>query len=246
MTSTTDPVRTLEAALDGTLDERGRRWLEQAIGRVAERGQAVLEVFPAAGRSCGRGPLPGMPGWTVDQAARARLLLALPQEGAPLGELLFDVYRYGDAAERIAVLKALAVLDGADPAEGGADLAEGGRAPGGRLGGHGLPIVRDALRTNDTRLIEAAVGPYAAGHLADDEFRQAVLKCVFVGVPLSAVAGLDRRADRELARMLADYARERTVAGRDVPQDVWPVVERHPEVMQDRGRQDVHRPERIG
>jgi hypothetical protein len=215
---TGDPVRTLDAALGAALDERGRRWLEQAIGRVEAHGPAVLEVFPAAGRSCGRGPLPDLPGWSVDQAARARLLLALPEEGAPLGERLSEVYRYGDAAERIAVLKALAVLDGA-----------------GRLGGHGLAIVRDALRTNDTRMIEAAVGPYAAGHLADGEFRQAVLKCVFVGVPLEAVAGLDRRADRELARMLADFARERTVAGRDVPQDVWPVVRRHPEVLEGKG-----------
>lgn len=213
----TDCVRLLDAELDGALDAGGRRWLAEALARVADRSRSVLEVFPAVRRSCGRGPMPGMPGWTVDQLVRARLLLALPERDASLGDLLLEIYRYGDAAERIAVLKALALLDKA-----------------GRLDGHGLPIVRDALRANDTRLIEAAVGPYGAGHLDDAEFRQAVLKCVFVGVPLEAVAGLDRRADRELARMLAGFAHERSVAGRDVPQDVWPIVRRHPDVLEDR------------
>lgn len=47
-----------------------------------------------------------------------------------------------------------------------------------------------------------------------------MLKCVFTGVPLSVVAGLDDRADAELTRMMTDYARERTAAGRDVPADV--------------------------
>jgi hypothetical protein len=93
------------------------------------------------------------------------------------------------------------------------------------LGAGGLPIVRDALRSNDSRLIQAALGPYAAEHLADDDYRQAVLKCVFVGIPLAAVAGLERRSDAELSRMLLDYARERQAAGREVPPDIWAVVE---------------------
>ncbi|TNY38973.1 sugar phosphate isomerase [Thermomonospora catenispora] len=191
--------------------------MAQALERIREREEAVLELFPVAGRACGRGPMPGAPGVTVDQAVRERLLTALSSRGAELGELLWRVYRYGDAAERIAVLRALGRLD--------AD---------GALGEHGLRIVRDAIRTNDARMIEAAVGPYGARRLPDAEYRQAVLKCVFVGVPLSAVAGLEQRADRELARMLADYAHERTVAGRDVPADVRPLIRRHPDVTEGR------------
>ncbi|WP_119728228.1 EboA domain-containing protein [Thermomonospora amylolytica] len=206
-----------ERLLDGVLDEHGRSWLADAVRRVREREEAVLELFPVAARACGRAPVPGMPGVTADLLVRERLLAALPGRGAALGDLLWRIYRYGDASERIAVLTALGRLD--------AD---------GALGEHGLQIVRDAIRTNDTRLIEAAVGPYGARHLPDGEYRQAVLKCVFVGVPLSAVAGLKRRADRELARMLADYAHERTVAGRDVPADVWPLIRRHPDVTEGR------------
>jgi hypothetical protein len=196
------------------LGEDAARWLDDAERRIRADEGALAALFPAAGRRCGRGPVPGEPGWSVDQAVRARLLLALPPGGKPLGETLFDLYAHGDAAERLAVLKALPAL-----------------AAGGRLGEAGLPIVRDALRTNDTRLIAAAMGPYGAEHLPDESYRQAVLKCVFTGVPLDVVAGLDRRSDRELARMLADFAEERLLAGRAVPPDIWPLVEDHPGVL---------------
>jgi hypothetical protein len=158
-------------------------------------------------RACGEGPVPGLPGWTADQAVRVRLLLASPLRGAALTSMADALYRHGDPAERVAVLRGLWPLA----------VRRG-------LGADGLPIVRDALRSNDTRLIRAALGPYAAAHLPDGDYRQAVLKCVFVGIPLAAVAGLERRADGELARMLADYARERRAAGREVPADVWAVV----------------------
>ncbi|WP_425584782.1 EboA domain-containing protein [Streptomyces vastus] len=71
---------------------------------------------------------------------------------------------------------------------------------------------------------EAALGPYAARHLPDDEYRQAVLKCVFHEIPLDRVAGLGKRADTELARMPADFARERIAAGRGVPEDTTSVI----------------------
>jgi hypothetical protein len=52
-----------------------------------------------------------------------------------------------------------------------------------------------------------------------------VLKCLFVGVPLAAVADLDRRTDAELLRMVSDYADERRVAGREVPVDAQRLLE---------------------
>ncbi|MEK8109707.1 EboA domain-containing protein [Micromonospora sp. M12] len=50
------------------------------------------------------------------------------------------------------------------------------------IGGAGVPLLHDAIRTNDTRLVAAALGPYAR-HLDPAAWRQAVLKCVFSGVP---------------------------------------------------------------
>ncbi|MEX3107478.1 EboA domain-containing protein [Streptomyces sp. ST1015] len=96
-----------------------------------------------------------------------------------------------------------------------------------RLGELALSLVREALRGNDNSVIEAALGAYAAARLPDAEYRQAVLKCVFYDIPLDRLYGLDARADRELARMLADFAHERIAAGRTVPADVWPLVRAH-------------------
>ncbi|WBO68698.1 EboA domain-containing protein [Streptomyces camelliae] len=203
--------------LDRHLAPDARHWLAEAVTRVGQDPTAVRAVFPAVGRRCGRGPLGA--GWTVADAARARLLTALPLRGAALAEEITALHRYGDTAEQRAVLRSLALLEDADASF--ADL--------------GLPLVRAALRGNDTSLVEAALGPYAARHLDADAYRHAVLKCVFCDIPLDRTAGLTERADRELARMLADFAHERVAAGRDVPADVWPVVRDHPGTLEASG-----------
>lgn len=152
------------------------------------------EAFTVAARRVGRAPLPraGLP---AADAARVLLLHAAGADTATVVRL----YHAGDAAERRAVLHALPHLD---------------------VGPEAGALVADALRTNDTRLIAAAVGECATRHLDQHQWRHAVLKCVFTGVPVSAVARLADRADAELARMLTDFAAERAAAGRPVPEDV--------------------------
>ena len=205
--------QTIRATLYPQLTPAGQRWLGQSQELVHRDPPRVRSLFPLAGRMCGRQLLapcpPELDGWSVDDAARALLLGATHTEGGNLRYLATKLYEHGDAAERRAVLRALPLLFAGDD---------------------GLPLLRDALRTNDTRLVAAALGPYGHDHLPVAEFRQAVLKCVFVGVPLDAVWRLDDRADAELARMLVDFARERIAAGRDVPQ-VWRVVDRFPDVI---------------
>jgi hypothetical protein len=83
----------------------------------------------------------------------------------------------------------------------------------------GLELVRDALRTNDTRLVAAAMGGFAARHLDDHGWRHGVLKCLFVGVPLNSFTGIGPRTDAELGRMVADFVAERRAAGRAIPAD---------------------------
>ena len=198
------------------LDPAARTWLDEAVARVAERPAAVRTLFPAARRRCGHARLDAH--WTVDEAARAVLLTALPLGGQPLADELTGLHRHGDPAEQRAVLRTLPLL----VAPNGGDTA---REP---LGDLALPLVREALRGNDNGIIEAALGPYGAARLPDAEYRQAVLKCVFYEIPLARIDGLPARADAELARMLADFARERVAAGRDVPADIWPVVRAFP------------------
>ncbi|HEX6447361.1 MAG TPA: EboA domain-containing protein [Streptosporangiales bacterium] len=188
-----------DTVLAERLTEDGRRWLEAATEHVRSDATAIRTLFPAVGRKVGRGD--------TEDAARALLLVSLPAQGQALADEVAALYRYGDAAEKRGVLRALHLLD---------------------LGDDALPVVRDALRTNDTRLVAAALGGYGAKHLDQAAYRQGVLKCVFVGVPLAEIDGLDDRADDELARMLADFARERIAAGRTIPDDVWLVLDRFP------------------
>lgn len=179
-------------------------WLTAAVARIAADPQAIHVLMPAAGRQCGRGPLPGVPGWRIDDAARLRLLTALPQRAEALAAEVRTIYHHGDGDEKRAVLLALPWLD---------------------VGTDCLDLLRDALRTNDTRLVAAALGPYAR-HLDDLAWRQGVLKCVFLEIPLSVVDGLDERADAELARMLAALAEERHAAGRSMPADAAELLAR--------------------
>lgn len=197
----------LRAALAAHLTGPGARWLDAAAEQVAADAGAIRGLFPAAGRHCGRAfldPAQGPYGWTVDDAARVLLLTRLPLSGPALTHEVGDLYRYGDAAEKRGVLRGLALLDVGDAA---------------------LPLVHDALRTNDTRLVAAALGPYGAAHLDAHAYRHGLLKCVFTGVPLAEVSGLPERRDAELGRMFAAFARERVAAGRPVPADVWLVTD---------------------
>ncbi|OON81786.1 EboA domain-containing protein [Streptomyces tsukubensis] len=188
------PPAALRARLDAALPGAARAWLGQALAEAAQETSAAQ----------------GVPGWErrfaeagrrcgADHADTARvLLLNAARAGA---DTLARVYGQGSGPERRAVLESLPHL---------------------LEGDEGVPLVEDALRANDTALVAAAVGPYAAEHLDAHAWRHAVLKCLFTGVTLDAVAGLPERArgDRELARMLDDFAAERTAAGRPVPDDL--------------------------
>ena len=88
-------------------------------------------------------------------------------------------------------------------------------------------LVEDALRTNDPRLVAAAMGGYAARRLPDSPWRHGVLKCLFMEVPLDAVAGWERRADAELTRMTRAFVAERAAAGRAIPDDAIRLTERN-------------------
>ncbi|MFF4036219.1 EboA domain-containing protein [Streptomyces sviceus] len=192
------PLHDLHHHLADRLGEAARDWLDRALDEAAEHPGAhgPISVWELRLAEAGRrcGP---------EHADAARILILHAARADT--EALTRVYAQGTAAERRAVLHALPHL-----------------VPGPQA----LPLVEDALRTNDTRLLAAAVGPYAARHLDAHHWRHAVLKCLFTGVPVTEVADLERRAhaDTELARMLGDYAAERTAAARPVPADLHRVL----------------------
>lgn len=191
--------------LDTLLGGAARAWLDEALAEAAHAA-AHADTTPSDSYA--------VPPWELRYAAAGRhcglehadsvRALLLTEARAGLSALT-RLYEQGTAAERRAVLLTLPALD---------------------LGPTALPLVEDALRTNDTTLIAAAVGPYAAAHLDPHSWRHAVLKCLFTGVPVEAVAELARRSrgDAELARMLGDFASERIAAGRPVPAGLHHVI----------------------
>ena len=62
----------------------------------------------------------------------------------------------------------------------------------------------------------------------DAAYDQAVLKCVFVGVPITGIDGVPERVTPDGARMLGAFVHERVAAGRDVPAEVWIVIDKYP------------------
>lgn len=177
------------------LDAPARSWLEKALTEAESAAEDNVAVPAWELRFAAAGRQCGR-----EHADSVRTLLLRRAGASP--ETLTRIYQGGTAAERRAVLLALP------------DLVPGPEA---------LPLTEDALRTNDTRLVAAAVGPYAAAHLDPHAWRHAILKCLFTEVSLDAVDGLAARAagDAELARMLGDFAAERTAAGRPVPADLY-------------------------
>lgn len=220
----TEPAPAAPAAQDGATTE-GERWLAEARAAVEQDPAAVSRAFALAGRKVGRTPVrpetdpAGIVHGTADDGARAALVVTLAEAvgrrgsdaDAALAARLADLYQHGDTAERRGVLRGLDALteSGALAGDAAASVVAVGR-----------DLAADALRTNDQSLVAAAVGPFAAAHLDPHAWRHAVLKLVFMGVSLDAVAGLDERADDELARMARDFAAERRAAGRVVPDDV--------------------------
>jgi hypothetical protein len=200
--ATPEALAVLRTVLGTRLTGAARAWLDDALAETAPVAASPRTAAPAT------------PAWELRFAAAGRhcghehadaVRVLLLTEARPAPETLARLYHQGSAAERRAVLHALPhLVDGPQ----------------------GLPLVADALRTNDTSHVAAALGPYAAAHLDQHSWRHAVLKCLFTQVPVDMVAGLGHRAhgDATLARMLADHAAERTAAGRDVPHDLHRVL----------------------
>lgn len=212
-----------EALLDVVrrrLGEAARAWLDEAAAGVRpplER-EAFAASFTAATRRVGKAVptleaeerarlgaagLDGLLGETLDQLARAALLLRVGEAVGPaaLPALVDDVYQHGDSRERQAILRTLTALP--DPARF-------------------LPLAIDACRTAIQPLFEAIAceNAYPAAHFPEPSFNQMVLKALFLGVDLRRIVRLADRVTPELRRMAADYASERRAAGRSVPDDV--------------------------
>ncbi len=203
----------LDAWLEPTLTPAERQWLAERCAAV--RGgdrKALFLAFSSAARSCGHAPLGPPPagltvsGWSADQAARVRLLLALPTDD-PMGFIadLDRICATADVDELVAVYQSLDLLP---------------QAP--RL----RQRASEGIRSSMTAVFRAVAldNPYPARWLDQGAWNQMVLKAVFTGSDLRRVVGLDARANPTLARMAADYVFERWAAKRTIDGQLWRVI----------------------
>lgn len=145
-------------------------------------------------------------GWTIDQAARTRLLLSFPApEPAAWVATLDQLFAAGEMHELIALYQSLPLYP--------------------HQAAHALRCA-EGIRTNIKSVFLAIAhnNPFPSEQLTDAQWNQLVLKCLFVGVPLDPVVGLDRRANVPLAKMLTDFAHERWAAKRSVSPELWRCV----------------------
>ena len=81
----------------------------------------------------------------------------------------------------------------------------------------------EALRTNISTVFDAIAhhNPYPSQFFDDQQWNQMYLKTAFMQGDLSAILDIDKRANKELTRIISDYAHERWAAGRDIDPYFW-------------------------
>ncbi len=150
-------------------------------------------------------------GWSADQAARVRLLLALESDAARVSRCLDQLCITADVSELAAFYRGLPLYP--EPPRYVERATEG-------------------LRTNMKNVFESIAhrNPYPSEQFPEAAWNQMVLKALFVGSVLWPIVGLDARSNPALARMLRDYAHERWAAGRPVSPELWRCVGPHADV----------------
>ncbi len=231
LSSSTENAREIRYLLQGWLSSRlspeALTWMNTTMARFCQKHQEFSEqAFSTAlstlPRQVGKRDLaptaaelvqadalcPGWypKAWSIDQAARSLLLLALPQaEAGLLNKLLENLYATAGIAEAVALHQTLPLLLHGDRYEYWA---------------------LEGCRSHITAVFNAVAlwNPYPARQFDEATWNQLVLKAIFVGSPLHPIWGLDKRANPELARMLIDYVHERWAAHREVTPELWRLV----------------------
>lgn len=144
--------------------------------------------------------------WTIDRLCRVWLLLELePKDKDLYLNAVENLFLAAEMSELVALYSSLPVL--AYPQDWRLRCAEGIRS--------NIGFVLESIMCNN---------PYPSENLDDPAWNQLVLKAIFTEKPVHLIAGLDQRANQELATILSDYAHERWAAHRYVNPQLWRCV----------------------
>jgi hypothetical protein len=220
------PESLLKSWLDRAIDEKAAAWLGERLEIVSSGDQQKFFLsFGFTPRKVGKSDLAlsdedlagadqarrgwNPTGWSVDQAARALLVLTFPSdEKEKYLDSLDKLFSTGAVDELVALYQALPIFPNQEAHK--SRSAEG-------------------IRTN-IRTVFCSVAhrnPYPAEFLDEGAWNQMVLKALFVEALLDPIVGIDERSNKDLAIMLVDYAHERWAAGRSVSPELWRNVGPH-------------------
>jgi len=192
------PEVALQQWLDRRLDDAGRMWLRDAAAPLAAGGtdRDLFRSVSLVSRKLGKAPLAldaaelamaaaarpqwDPASWTIDQAARIRLLLAASADVEAFVGRLDQLCATADVDELVAFYRGLPLYP--EPTRHRLRAAEG-------------------LRTNMLVVFEAVAhrNPYPAEQLSEDAWNQMILKALFVGSTLDPIVGLDDYAHERWA-----------------------------------------------
>lgn len=213
----------IEGWLSPRLDPAAATWVRERQSAIRDGDKKALYLaFGMTPRKVGKADLaltdeersaaaqarPGWNphGWSVDQATRTLFLLSLPpMETSLLTSILDQLFAAGEVGELVALYQSLPLLP--HPKSHVLRAAEG-------------------IRTNIKAVFCAMAhqNPFPSEQFTDDQWNQMVLKCQFIGVPMSPIIGLDQRANASLSSMVVDFIHERWAAKRQVAPDMWRCV----------------------
>lgn len=201
-----DDAKWLRAQCDALAAGAPERTLHLAFGQALRRAGRIPLAASAAEQSQAFSLRSGwdLRDWSLEQAARAALLLSLPSSPATVKAVL-ALFQTADLGEHVALVRALFLLPDA-------------RAL--------LHVAREAIRSNMGDVFRAISqrNPYPSGHFDEIAWNQMIVKCLFMDLPLRSIHGIDARANAELARMITGLARERWAAARDISPEAWRCV----------------------
>lgn len=142
-------------------------------------------------------------GWTADKLSRLCLLLHIdPSDKEKYLKTIDNLFLAAEIQELVALYSSISLF--AWPDEWRMRCAEG-------------------IRSNIGLVLESIMyhNPFPAKYLDEKAWNQLVLKAFFTDKDLNKIAGLDERANAELATTLQDYAHERWAAHRSINPHLW-------------------------
>lgn len=210
----------LSAIIEGNISADAFKWLQshQAEGNVNAFKGAFVQMPRRVGKNqviCSEVQLKQLqnirPGftideWTIDRSCRVYLLIAKDStDKDKYFQLVIDLFSAAEMNELVALYSALPVL------------------PYPELW---TKVCAEGIRSNIGSVLEAIMyqNPYPAEQLDEAAWNQMVMKAFFTDKQMDRILGLDKRANKELARILTDYAQERHAAGRGVDPMLWHLI----------------------